>query len=286
MGTGAEGAALVEEDNQHDHGDRDDDPKYDYPAWLAATRSKAGAHARVLFVLGVMRRISHGPLPCGAFRRSRGYRDTLSVSIHRVSTLVVTYTPAVPRLWTETIEAHRREVRDAIQDTTAALVAEHGLRSVTMSQIAEQTDIGRATLYKYFSDVEAILHAWHERQIAGHLNYLAQVRDQSGDAEARLEAVLEAYAVISHETRTHHDTELAAFLHRDEQVGRAQQHLREMVADLLTEAAETGHIRDDVAANELASYCLHALTAASSLGSKAAIRRLVTVTLAGLRPPR
>src|SRR5215212_6500884 len=43
---------------------------------------------------------------------------------------------------------------------------------------------------------------------------------------------------------------------------------------------------DDVAPDELASYCLHALAAASSLPSKAAVRRLVTVTVAGLRPPR
>jgi AcrR family transcriptional regulator len=42
------------------------------------------------------------------------------------------------------------EVRDVIVETTAALVAEHGLRAVTMSQIAEDTGIGRATLYKYF----------------------------------------------------------------------------------------------------------------------------------------
>ena len=88
----------------------------------------------------------------------------------------------VPKLWTETIEAHRREVREAILVTTAALVAEHGLRSLTMSQIAEGTGIGRATLYKYFSGVEAILLAWHERQITGHLEYLAGVRDQAGDA--------------------------------------------------------------------------------------------------------
>jgi AcrR family transcriptional regulator len=189
----------------------------------------------------------------------------------------------VPRLWNETIEAHRREVRDAILDTTAALVAEQGLLSVTMSRIAEKTGIGRATLYKYFPDVGAILLAWHERQITGHLEYLAELRDQAGDAGERLEAVLEAYALMSHEARGHHDTELAAFLHRDEQVARAQQHLLDMIRDLLTEAAKTGDLRDDVAPDELATYCLHALTAASSLPSKAAVRRLVTVTLAGLR---
>jgi AcrR family transcriptional regulator len=192
------------------------------------------------------------------------------------------YTSMMPKLWNETIEAHRRAVRDATLDTTAALVAEHGLRSVTMSQIAEATGIGRATLYKYFSDVEAILVAWHERQVTGHLEYLAEVRDQAGDAGQRLEAVLEAYALITHE---HHDNELAAQLHRGEHVARAEQHLSDLIRDLLIEGAGTGDVRDDVPPGELASYCLHALTAASNLPSKAAVRRLVTVTLAGLAKP-
>ncbi len=187
----------------------------------------------------------------------------------------------MPKLWDDTIEAHRRAVRDATLDTTAALVAEHGLLSVTMSQIAQETGIGRATLYKYFPDVEAILFAWHERQVAGHLEHLAEIRDQAADPGERLEAVLEAYALISHER---HGTELVALLHRGEHVARAQQQLSDLVRDLLTEGAETGDLRDDVAPDELAGYCLHALTAASSLPSKAAVRRLVRVTLAGLRP--
>jgi AcrR family transcriptional regulator len=196
----------------------------------------------------------------------------------------IAYTAPVPKLWNDTIDAHRRAVRDATLDTTAALVAEHGLRSVTMSQIAEQTGIGRATLYKYFPGVEAILLAWHEREIAGHLGLLAEARDQAGDAGERLQAVLEAYALISLEAHRHHDAELAAFLHRDEQVVRAEHQLRDMVRDLLTDAAARGQVRNDVAPEELASYCLHALAAASSLQSKAAVRRLVEVTLAGLRP--
>lgn len=56
--------------------------------------------------------------------------------------------------------------------------------------------------------------------------------------------------------------------------------------NLLVEGAKTGTLRNDVSADELASYCLHALAAARSLPSKTAVRCLVTVTLAGLRPPR
>lgn len=193
------------------------------------------------------------------------------------------YASDVPRLWSETIEAHRRAVGDAILDATADLVSEQGVLSVTMSRIAEETGIGRATLYKYFSDVEAILIAWHERQVAGHLEQLTRIRDSGGDAGERLAAVLEAYAVLSHE---HHGTELSTSLHRGEHVARARHQLGEFVRDLLTEGAEAGHLRDDVPPEELARYCLHALAAASGLPSKAAVRRLVTVTLDGLRVPR
>jgi AcrR family transcriptional regulator len=192
----------------------------------------------------------------------------------------------LPKLWNETVEAHRRDVRGAILDTTAALVAEHGLRSVTMSQVAEQVGIGRATLYKYFPGVEAILLAWHDRQITGHLEYLADIRNEAGDAHKRLEAVLEAFAFIAYESHGHHDTELAAFLHRDEQVAGAQKQLHNMIRDLLTEGAKTGDLRDDVAPGELASFCLHALAAAGGMRSKAAVGRLVTVTIDGLRPRR
>jgi len=188
----------------------------------------------------------------------------------------------MPRLWNETIEAHRRAVRDATLDTTAALVAEHGLASVTMSQIAERTGIGRATLYKYFPDVEAILLAWHQRQVAEHLEQLAEVRDHTRHAGQRLKAVLEAYGLMVHE---HHGGDLAALLHRGPHVARAHQQLHDFVRDLLREGAASGEVRDDVAPEELANYCLHAVAAARGLPSKAAVQRLVTVILAGLQSP-
>jgi len=190
----------------------------------------------------------------------------------------VAYDQAVPKLWNDTIEDHRRAVREATITATAELVAEQGLTAVTMTGIAEKTGIGRATLYKYFPDVESILLAWHERQITDHLTHLAEVRDQATPAR-RLPAVLESYALL---TRHSHGTALAAQLHRGQHVQHAQRHLHHFVRDLIVEAAEAGRIRTDIDADELTHYCLHALGAATDLRSRTAVHRLVTVTLNGL----
>jgi AcrR family transcriptional regulator len=186
----------------------------------------------------------------------------------------------VPKLWSETIDAHRRAVRDATMDATAALVAEHGVSAVTMSRIAGETGIGRATLYKYFPDVESILLAWHERQIARHLQRLTEIRDGADDP---LKAVVEAYALIQHQ---HGGGPEEALLHAGEHVARARGRLRDLLRDLIADDARAGRGRDDVPPEELATFCLHALGAAHGLPSKAAVRRLVAVTLAAVRPPR
>jgi AcrR family transcriptional regulator len=204
----------------------------------------------------------------------------VSLSRQTVSTTDSVYADGVPKLWSETIEAHRHAIGEAILDATATLVAERGLASVTMSQIAQETGIGRATLYKYFADVDTILAAWHERHVSAHVRQLVEARDGAGAAWARLDAVLTAFARIS---RDQPRTDLAAALHRGAHVTRAEQHLRGLVRDLLVEAVAVGDVRADVEPDELVGYCLHALTAAGGLTSEAAVDRLVRVTMAGLR---
>lgn len=191
----------------------------------------------------------------------------------------------MPRLWTETVAGHRAAVREAALDAVAALVVRHGLRGVTMSQVAEDAGIGRATLYKYFPDVDAMIAAWHERQVTAHLDRLVAARDDAGDAAARLAAVLHAYAEIAREPHERHGAELVASLHAGAHVAQAHDRLRRLIHDVLADGVGSGHVRDDVAVEELVDYCLHALSAARSLASPAAARRLVAVTLAGLRPP-
>ncbi|MCO5972395.1 TetR/AcrR family transcriptional regulator [Actinoallomurus soli] len=152
-----------------------------------------------------------------------------------------------------------------------------------MSGITKDTGVGRATLYKYFPDVESILRAWHDREIDRHLDRLLQVRDGTEGAMRRLETVLTAYAAaISHPGR--HDSEIAAELDRGDHVAAAHQRLRDFIRDLVADAAEAGAVRRDVPADELAVYCLHALAAAARLQDAAAVRRLVRTTLSGLQP--
>ncbi len=53
----------------------------------------------------------------------------------------------------------------------------------------------------------------------------------------------------------------------------------------IADDAAASEVRDDVPPKELATYCVHALAAARTLPSKAAVRRLVEVTIDALRPP-
>ena len=188
----------------------------------------------------------------------------------------------MPKLWTQTIEGHRAVVWQSIVDTTAALVAESGLRAVTMSEVAEKVGIGRATLYKYFPDVDSIMFAWHEQVIAHHLEQLKQLADTPGPPGRRLSDVLERYALNRHEHSGH---DLAGLLHQGEHMAHAESALASFIEELIDDGVEAGHIRDDIAPKELATYCLHALSAAPDLPSKAAVKRLVMLTSAALRPP-
>jgi len=189
----------------------------------------------------------------------------------------------MPRLWTDTIDEHRRSVQAAILSATAKLVAENGLSAVTMSEVAERAGIGRATLYKYFPDVASILMAWHEQQIGDHLRHLAAVRDHTDGAGAQLAAVVSAYAHISHHG---HGDDLSVRLHQGEHVAAAYRHLRQFLTELIAAAAADGKARSDVPAAELAQFCLHALGAAGQARSKAAVDRVAALALdaVGARP--
>lgn len=185
----------------------------------------------------------------------------------------------MPRLWTDTIEAHHEAVREAVLDQASALIAKEGLAALTMSRLAEASGIGRATLYKYFSDLQDVLAAWHERHVAGHLRQLHAAREQTSDSLDALETVLLTYAMSLWKQR---GEALAGVLHKLPHVRSARDGLTHFVRELLEAAAKEGRIRTDVSVIELSAYALAAMEAATECGSAAAVKRLVAMTMQSL----
>ncbi len=188
----------------------------------------------------------------------------------------------MPRIWADTIDSHRHQVNGAILDATAELIAEQGPLSVTMSAIAQRAGIGRATLYKYFPDVESILGAWHTRDFAGHLNRLTALSEAD---DVTLEDVAEFVCTQrrSHPRRKGADV-VGTLAHTlagaDGNVGGAIQHeIIAVLIGLLTRLADRQQVRDDHDPELLALWLLHAAHAPTDLDDQA-ISQLVADSLA------
>jgi len=188
----------------------------------------------------------------------------------------------MPKLWQDSIEAHRDAVRDALLDAAGSLVAEAGVAALSMAAIAERAGVGRATLYRYFPDLPGILAAWHERHVSGHLAALVATRDAEADPRARLAALLEAYVRVARQSHQH-GGDAAAGLHRQPHVAAADKELRAIFAKALAEAAGAGIVRTDVPPSELADYVVSALGGVGG-ASGASARRRVGLILDGLKP--
>lgn len=186
------------------------------------------------------------------------------------------------KLWEESIDGHRRAVRDAIMEATWRLAEQHGALSLTMSQVATAAGIGRATLYKYFTDVESILVAHHAQHVEAHLKALETLRGGSDPVNSRLVAVVRAYASICFRSAQHSSTDVSGLVHRGPEVADAERRLRSVFADLMAEAAAEALVRRDVSSDELAEYCLRALQAAGHAADLDQVERLVRVVLDGL----
>lgn len=63
-------------------------------------------------------------------------------------------------------ERRKERTRQKIIGVAERLFAEHGVAETTMEQIAAETDIAKATLYKYFPVKEAIIGAYIEQTFA------------------------------------------------------------------------------------------------------------------------
>jgi AcrR family transcriptional regulator len=184
----------------------------------------------------------------------------------------------MPKVWTDTLAGHKAAVRQAVIDAVASLSEEHGITGLTMSQIANEAGISRATLYKYFAAPEEVVLAWHAATVERHVALLRAALDESEPGQ-QLRTVLAAFAHLSRRS----DGAVAAALHESPHLRAAEHHVRLLVAEAIEAAAAAGEVRTDVPAGELVDFCLAALKSASGCRSRAARDRLAVVTYDALR---
>lgn len=187
----------------------------------------------------------------------------------------------MPKLWTHTIDAHRRTVRDTILDAAASLADEQGLASLTMSGISERAGIGRATLYKYFSDVQQVLGAWHRQVVARHMREFDDLESRHSEPLDLLTAILLAYGEMA---RQNHGHAHAPFLHGLPHTTEAHAQLRARLSTIFAAGAATGSIRSDIAAGELADFALQAIAAANLAKNSEAVDRIVAMIRKAVEP--
>jgi AcrR family transcriptional regulator len=174
----------------------------------------------------------------------------------------------MPRLWAETIDSHRRQVADAVIDAAAELVAESGPLSVSMSAVAQRAGIGRATLYKYFPDVESILVAWHRRAF-GHrlaaLQALAQRPDLTVDGLVAFGAHQRQHLRQHAEAGTIGAVSEALSTSRTAMPDVLNEPVVDALAAVVSELAHRDEVRRDIDPVVLARWMLHHVHAPSSI---------------------
>ena len=160
------------------------------------------------------------------------------------------------------MDEHRHGQRDAIAAAAWELAQLHGPFSVTMSQVAAAAGVSRPTVYKYFSDVESMLSAHHQKHVEAHVAQLANILEGPGTPRERLTKLARAYAAICHERSRHEGAEVDRVVHSPLEMDTAEAKLVKLFAT----AIERAEIKSGgLAPNALATYCVRALASAADV---------------------
>ncbi|HEY8447658.1 MAG TPA: TetR/AcrR family transcriptional regulator [Thermomicrobiales bacterium] len=100
----------------------------------------------------------------------------------------------MPRIRDSTIQAHRRQVENAILDAWGSLIEDHSYAEITMAMVAERAGIARNTIYGYYPDKGHLMLAHLEREVSRFLDAVTAAVDEAVGAVARLRVVFEHHA--------------------------------------------------------------------------------------------
>ena len=197
---------------------------------------------------------------------------------------LINYNVLVPKIWERTVDEHRDAVREAIAKATASVLHRRGLAGFTMSAIAEEAGISRATLYRYAKDTDAAIALWQKYGIELHLEQLTKIASEA-PPEVRLQIVLEQYAL---NRQRRHGPPGIDHAHPPTTIDPARSQVTVILTELIEAERYAGRLPTGASDAELAVFAMSALEAAVIADSPAAARRVATLVLAALRadPPQ
>jgi len=99
-------------------------------------------------------------------------------------------------------------------DSTLVCLSRHGVAKTTVDDVAREAGVGRATLYRYFPNKQALINATFDSEVVR----ISAAIDNSGAAQSNLEeSLLAMMSVAAHEV-TNHDVLQFVLLNEPDQV--------------------------------------------------------------------
>jgi len=130
------------------------------------------------------------------------------------------------RLSEQRKEALNSMMQEAIHTAAVAVLTEHGISGMTMDRVAEQAEVSKGSLYKYFPNKLALMRFVHKKAIEPLMQIGQEVLETDLPAPRKLESLIRAWLEYLVEHRGllvffATDTTVRGMLKREEETGRA-----------------------------------------------------------------
>ena len=136
-----------------------------------------------------------------------------------------------------------------IIEVAMSLFKQQGFYETSMEQIAEQSDISKATLYKYFEVKEAIIAAYWQEEIKNSKDELRQIITNNPDTRSRLEAAFRVYMRHIMQSRELYEIYISyrmAHINKPHINDKLRSGVAENTAAIIQAGQESGEIRTDI----------------------------------------
>lgn len=140
----------------------------------------------------------------------------------------------------------RRELREKIIESAGKLFAEHGIKSITMDDIAASFGISKRTLYEVFSDKESLLIECIRYAVEQEEAYLKALLGQTNNV---LEVLLKRYQRSIerfHATNKKFFEDIQKYPRAYEHLKRGNNRTTEDAVNFFKEGVRQGYFRNDV----------------------------------------